>query len=237
MTAAAIELRSMSPPPEDWFTAKRRDPGRMPPIAAIVDPRTKTDILMRSTLIPARRTASAFPPTAKIDRPYWVRVVTKLSRMITAIGKPPLIAAFSLCQSVYDVERDNECRDDPPCQHRSRVETGARRYITATEAVNTWVFGHSERSAEAGVAPSVGGVRDSYDNALAETVIGRYKTELIGRRRLWKNIESVEYATVECVDWFDNRRLLGPIGNVFPAEFKKAYYNSVEASAKVVGVE
>jgi len=83
---------------------------------------------------------------------------------------------------------------------------------------------YTERLDEAGIAPSVGSVGDSYDNALAESVIGLYKTEVIRRRGPWRNLEDVEFATLEWVDWFDNRRLLEPIGNVPPVEYEEAYY-------------
>ena len=69
---------------------------------------------------------------------------------------------------------------------------------------------YTERLAEAGLEPSVGSVGDSYDNALAETVIGLYKTEVIRRRGPWRNLEKVELATLQWVDWFNNRRLLHP---------------------------
>ena len=87
---------------------------------------------------------------------------------------------------------------------------------------------YTERLAEAGIEPSVGSVGDSYDNALAETVIGLFKTEVIHRRGPWRSFEAVEFATLEWVDWFNNRRLLEPIGNIPPAEAEKAYYTSLE---------
>jgi putative transposase len=77
---------------------------------------------------------------------------------------------------------------------------------------------YTERLAEAGIEPSVGSVGDSYDNALAETINGLFKAEVIHRRSPWRNFEAVEYATLEWVDWFNNRRLLEPIGNIPPAE-------------------
>ena len=77
---------------------------------------------------------------------------------------------------------------------------------------------------EAGVEPSVGSVGDSYDNALAETINGLYKAEVIHRRGPWRNFEAVEFATLEWVDWFNNRRLLEPIGNIPPAEAEERYY-------------
>ena len=89
---------------------------------------------------------------------------------------------------------------------------------------------YTERLAEAGIEPSVGTVGDSYDNALAETINGLYKTEVIRKRGPWRNLEAVEYATLEWVDWFNHRRLLEPIGNVPPAEAEALYYATLEAS-------
>jgi transposase InsO family protein len=83
---------------------------------------------------------------------------------------------------------------------------------------------YTERLAEAGIEPSVGSVGDSYDNALAETINGLYKAEVIHRRGPWRSFEAVEYATLEWVDWFNNRRLLEPIGNIPPAEAEAQYY-------------
>lgn len=90
---------------------------------------------------------------------------------------------------------------------------------------------YSERLVEAGALPSVGSVGDSYDNALAETIIGLYKTEVIRRQGPWRDLDAVEYATLEWVDWFNHRRLLAPIGYVPPAELEQAYYRQQEMSA------
>jgi transposase InsO family protein len=95
---------------------------------------------------------------------------------------------------------------------------------------------YSERLIDAGVKPSVGTTGDSYDNALAETIIGLYKTEVIHPRGPWRHIDAVEYATLEWVDWFNNRRLLAPIGNMPPAEFEVAYYRQREELAMVAGL-
>ena len=95
---------------------------------------------------------------------------------------------------------------------------------------------YTERLAEAGIEPSVGSVGDSYDNALAETIIGLYKTEVIRRNGPWRNIEEVEFATLEWVDWFNNRRLFGPIGNIPPTEFEALYYANHEAPALMAGL-
>ena len=89
----------------------------------------------------------------------------------------------------------------------------------------------SERLAEAGIEPSVGSVGDSYDNALAETINGLYKAEVIHRRGPWRNFEAVEFATLEWVDWFNHRRLLEPIGNIPPAEAEERYYAMLDAPA------
>ena len=100
---------------------------------------------------------------------------------------------------------------------------------------------YTERLAEAGIEPSVGSLGDSYDNALAETVIGLFKTEVIRRRGPWRHPagqarglkahEAVEFATLEWVDWFNHRRLLEPIGNIPPAEAEARYYAQIAGPA------
>jgi transposase InsO family protein len=90
---------------------------------------------------------------------------------------------------------------------------------------------YSERLGEAGIAPSVGSVGDSYDNALAETVIGLFKTEVIRRAGPWRSLEAVEFATLEWVDWFNHHRLLEPIGNIPPAEAEAKHYDKLEDQA------
>jgi transposase InsO family protein len=90
---------------------------------------------------------------------------------------------------------------------------------------------YSERLKDAGIEPSVGSVGDSYDNALAETINGLYKAEVI-HRQSWKSLEAVELATLTWVDWFNHRRLLEPIGDVPPAEAEAVYYQQLEESTK-----
>jgi len=90
---------------------------------------------------------------------------------------------------------------------------------------------YSERLAEAGVEPSVGSKGDSYDNALAETINGLYKAELIHRRAPWKTKQAVELATLEWVHWFNHQRLLGPLGYVPPAEAEAHYYRQLSGQA------
>jgi transposase InsO family protein len=92
---------------------------------------------------------------------------------------------------------------------------------------------YSERLAECGIQASVGTTGDSYDNALAESINGLYKAEVIWRRGPWRSVEAVEYATLEWVDWFNNRRLLEPIGDIPPVEFEQAYYRQREGHATV----
>jgi putative transposase len=89
---------------------------------------------------------------------------------------------------------------------------------------------YTERLAEAGIEPSVGSVGDSYDNALAETINGLFKAEVIHRRGPWRSFEAVEYATLEWVDWFNTSRLLEPIGNIPPAEAEANFHAALEAN-------
>ena len=92
---------------------------------------------------------------------------------------------------------------------------------------------YSERLTQAGIEASVGSVGDSYDNALAETINGLYKAELIRRRGPWRSHEQLELATLEWVDWFNHRRLLEPIGNIPPAEAEARYYAQLNERAMV----
>jgi transposase InsO family protein len=86
---------------------------------------------------------------------------------------------------------------------------------------------YTERLADAQIAPSVGSRGDSYDNALAESIIGLFKTEVIRLKGPWRHLEAVEFATLRWVDWFNHRRLLEPIGYVPPAEYEARYYGQV----------
>lgn len=95
---------------------------------------------------------------------------------------------------------------------------------------------YTDRLRDAGIEPSVGSVGDSYDNALAETVIGLYKTEVVERRGPWRSLESVEFATLRWIDWFNNRRLFGPLGYIPPAEYEEAYYRREVEQVAVAGL-
>jgi putative transposase len=95
---------------------------------------------------------------------------------------------------------------------------------------------YTERLSEAGAVTSVGSRGDAYDNALAETINGLYKTELIRKQGPWRNLDDVEYATLEWVDWFNHRRLLEPIGHIPPAELEGMFYRE-QASAEEAGLK
>lgn len=95
---------------------------------------------------------------------------------------------------------------------------------------------YTERLAGAGAAPSVGSVGDAYDNALAESVIGLYKTEVIRRRGPWKSFDEVEYATLEWVAWFNTQRLPEPLGYVPPAEYEEPFYRAQTTPAVVAAL-
>jgi putative transposase len=95
---------------------------------------------------------------------------------------------------------------------------------------------YTERLADAGAVTSVGSRGDSYDNALAETIIGLYKTELIHRRGPWRGLEDVEFGTLEYTDWFNHQRLLEPIGDIPPAELEASYYSQTDPALTGAGL-
>lgn len=115
--------------------------------------------------------------------------------------------------------------------HQRRPEKGAGLVARSDRGSQCLAIRYTERLAEAGIAPSVGSLGDSFDNALAETVIGLFKTEVIRRRGPWRSLEAVEFATLEWVHWFNHRRLLGPIGHVPPAEAEARLQAQLEDAA------
>jgi transposase InsO family protein len=123
----------------------------------------------------------------------------------------------ALEQALYDRQPDPE---DALIHHSDR----GSQYVSIR---------YSERLAEAGIAPSVGSKGDSYDNALAETINGLYKAELIHRRGPWKTRESVELATLEWVSWFNHQRLMGPLGHIPPTEAEANYYTQLNRQAAI----
>jgi len=110
-----------------------------------------------------------------------------------------------------------------------REEARAERLVHHSDrGVQYLAIRYTERLAEAGIEPSVGSKGDSYDNALAESVIGLFKTEVIRQRGPWRGLEDVEFATLEWVWWFNHHRLLEPLGYLPPAEYEEAFYRRQE---------
>ena len=120
------------------------------------------------------------------------------------------------------------------CERQADVEDGLVHH--SDRGVQYLSIRYTERLAEAGIEPSVGSKGDSYDNALAESVIGLFKTEVIRRRGPWRTLEDVEFATLEWVWWFNYHRLLGPIGHVPPVEYEEEYYRRREAQPEPSGL-
>jgi len=155
----------------------------------------------------------------------------------SAVDKPAAIAVQNLLSSLRPVVggRPNEGNGALPERSDRRLHLvieapheALRRPLESAQYVS---IKYTERLAQAGVEPSVGSVGDSYDNALAETINGLYKAEVIHRRGPWRSFEAIEFATLEWVDWFNNRRLLEPIGNIPPAEAEQRYYATLEHPA------
>ena len=122
-------------------------------------------------------------------------------------------------------------RTAPRALHERRPIEGGGLVHHSDRGSQYLALRYTERLAEAGVQPSVGSVGDSYDNALAETINGLFKAEVIHRRAPWRSFEAVEFATLEWIAWFNHRRLLEPIGNVPPAEAEARYYAQVKGQA------
>jgi transposase InsO family protein len=118
-----------------------------------------------------------------------------------------------------------------------RLDGDPQRLVHHSDAGSQYLsIRYTERLAEAGIEPSVGSVGDSYDNALAESVSGLFKAEVIRRRGPWKHLDDVEYATLEWVDWFNTTRLFGPIGDLPPAEYEANHYRQ-ESPADTAGLK
>jgi len=114
----------------------------------------------------------------------------------------------------------------------ARKPVGADRLVHHSDRGSQYVsIRYTERLADAGLEPSVGSVGDSYDNALAETINGLYKAEVIHRRTSWRRREDVEWATLQWVDWYNNRRLMGPLGYIPPADAEAVYYSQIPSLA------
>lgn len=112
--------------------------------------------------------------------------------------------------------------------HARRLDSGSSLIHHSDRGSQYLSIKYTERLLDAGIDPSVGSVGDSYDNALAETVIGLYKTELIENQRPWKSLRDVELATLGWVHWYNTERLLAPIGYMPPAEAEENYYQAMD---------
>jgi len=167
-------------------------------------------------------------------------------RVPTACDTPAATAASSLAIPAAIAAQNRRFSSRPVAGGRPGENSGARpdrrfRFCIATsfqgvlrrplESAQYLSIRYTERLLEAGLEPSVGSVGDSYDNALAETINGLFKAEVIHRRGPWRSAEAVEFASLEWVDWFNNRRLLEPIGNIPPAEAEARYYAQADERA------
>ena len=169
------------------------------------------------------------------DRPnaLWVSDFTYVSTWIGFVYVAFVIDVFARRIVGWRVSRSAETRFvldalEQALHTRRPAESGLIHHSDRVQYVS---IKYTERLAEAGIEPSVGSVDDSYDNALAETINGLCKTEVIRRRGPWRSLEAVEFATLEWVDWYNNRRLLEPNGNIPPAEAENRYYAEMEAAA------
>ncbi len=182
-------------------------------------------------------------PTDKVNRQFvatrpnqlWVADITFVSTWAGFVYVAFITDVFARCIVGWRVSRS---------MHTGLVLDALEQALWSRQKINGLIhhsdrgsqylsIRYTERLTEANVDASVGSVGDSYDNALAETINGLYKTEVIRHRGPWRNVDEVEFATLEWVDWFNNRRLLESIGNIPPAEFEMAYYRQLEKSAKV----
>src|SRR4051794_36434785 len=141
---------------------------------------------------------------------------------------PARDARFALGRGKGMVPAIEQENDHSVAQSTARLPSVGKALRRPVEPGQYVCIRYTERLAEAGIEPSVGSVGDSYDNALAESINGLYKTEVIRRCGPWRSLEAVEFATLEWVEWFNNRRLLEPIGNMPPAEAEARYYADLE---------
>jgi transposase InsO family protein len=164
--------------------------------------------------------------TATRPNQLWVADITYVATWVGFVYVAFVIDVFSRCIVGWRVS--SSLKSDlaldalEQALHARRDATGVIHHSDRGPQYTS--IRYTERLAAAGLERSVGSVGDSYDNALAETINGLYKTEVIRHSGPWRNIDDVEYATLNWVDWFNNRRLLEPLGYVPPAEFEAAYY-------------
>jgi putative transposase len=195
--------------------------------------RLKTTVASEEFARPADRVNRMF----KVTRPnaLWVSDLTYVATWRGFVYVALVIDAYA--RRIVGWRASNSLRTDlaldalEQALYERVVSDGERLVHHSDRGVQYVSIRYTQRLAEAGIEPSVGSVGDSYDNALAESIIGLYKTEVIRQRGPWRHLEAVEFATLEWVDWFNHRRLLESIGHVPPAEMETAYYHQSEESA------
>jgi transposase InsO family protein len=165
----------------------------------------------------------------------WVADITYVATWVGFVYVAFVIDVFS--RNIVGWRVSNSLRSDlalDALEQALHARGGAKGVVLHSDRGTQYTsIRYTERLAAVGVERSMGSVGDSYDNALAETINGLYKTEVIRRRGPWRNIDGVEFATLEWVDWFNNRRLLEPIGYVPPAEYEESWYRSQQGQAMV----
>jgi transposase InsO family protein len=189
---------------------------------------------------------SAVPPADKVKRDFtatrpnqlWVADLTYVSTWIGFVYVAFVVDAFSRAIVGWRVSRS--LRTDlalDALEQAIHMRPETENLIHHSDRGSQYLsICYTERLAEAGIEPSVGSVGDSYDNALAETIIGLYKAEKIYRHGPWRSFESVEFATLRWIDWFNNRRLFETIGYVPPAEYEEMFYREQEVQTEMAGV-
>jgi transposase InsO family protein len=169
---------------------------------------------------------------------------TPLAIAASSLERPAAIAAQNCRRSSFRATEgrpgDRNLPRPDRCEHRPLrivIATPSREVLRRPhESTQYLSIRYTERLAEAGMELSVGSVGDSYDNGLAESVIGLFKTEVIRRRGPWRGLEDVEFATLDWVSWYNTQRLLEPIGYVPPVEYENHYYRNHPTHAMVAGV-
>jgi putative transposase len=193
--------------------------------------RTRTTVPADIGQLPQDRVQRRF--AASRPNELWIADFTYVATWIGFVYVAFVIDVFARCIVGWRVHRsmqtDLVLDALEQALHARQVDSGLIHH--SDRGVQYLSIRYSERLQQAGVEASVGSTGDSYDNAMAETIIGLYKAEVIHARGPWRTLDAVEYATLEWVDWFNNRRLLEPIGHVPPAEFEQSYYREQQSLA------
>ena len=196
----------------------------------------------RAWIVTTRTEEAATRPADLVDRefvathpnPWWVADFTYVATWRGFVYVAFVIDVFARCMVGWRVSsslRTDFVLDALEQAIYARCGDGPTDLIHPSDRGTQYLsMRYTERLADAGIEPSVGSRGDSYDNALAESVIGLFKTEVIQRKGPWRHAEAVEFARLRWVDWFNNRRWLEPIGYVPPAEYEAQYYESTRVA-------